>query len=463
MLTPPSSSTANGLDSDSDAAALLRKLARAILAACVVLALAIGVVGLGVRPSVFLAGLVAIVMLVLVQRGRVKAAAYTLCWGLLVPASVAISMYGIRSTGALLIPLAIMSGGWLLGRLPAVVLAVAGCLLSIGGYLYHANNPASAMPPVTFADVLGHFAVFLVTALLATAMVGTLRRQYDKVSRLADGLKEANATLEHRVAERSAQLASMQQKLLDTEKLTSLGAMVAGISHELNTPLGNALTMTTTLEAKVRSLTQRMESGKLTRTDMTEYLTGAAAMTQLATQSVSRASDLVDSFKQVALEQTAQQKRNFQLDQIVAESVATLSPTLEQVEPVVTIDIAEGINCYTYPEPLGQVIANLLQNALVHGLDGQTQGQVKVSAIVQGDQVRLEVSDNGRGMEPKVLARVFEPFFTTRLGKGGSGLGLTLAHRIATTVLSGNLTVRSQLGEGSTFTLTFPMRSPGVI
>ena len=163
------------------------------------------------------------------------------------------------------------------------------------------------------------------------------------------------------------------------------------------------------------------------------------------------------------MEQTAQQKRNFQLDQIVAESVATLSPTLEQVDPVVTLDIAEGINCYTYPEPLGQVIANLLQNALVHGLDGQTQGQVKVSAIVQGDQVRLEVSDNGRGMEPKVLARVFEPFFTTRLGKGGSGLGLTLAHRIATTVLSGNLTVRSQLGEGSTFTLTFPMRSPGVI
>jgi signal transduction histidine kinase len=255
----------------------------------------------------------------------------------------------------------------------------------------------------------------------------------------------------------------MQQKLLDTEKLTSLGAMVAGISHELNTPLGNALTLSTTLEAQVSSLTQRMESGKLTRSDMTEFLTGAAAMTQLATQSVTRASDLVNSFKQVALEQTAQQRHNFQLDHVVAESVAVLRPSLERVNAVVTLDVAEGINCESYPGPLGQVVSCLLHNALVHGLDGKVQGRVKVSAVVQADLVRLEVSDNGRGMEPKVLARVFEPFFTTQLGKGGSGLGLTLSHRIATTVLNGSLTVHSQLGEGSTFTLTFPMRSPGAI
>lgn len=461
MPIPPKAPKTNGLDSDPDAAALLRKLAKAILGACFVLAVTLFLLGLGVRPSVYLAGLVALVMLALARQGRVTAAAYTLCWGLLVPAGAAISMFGIRSTGALLIPLAIMSGGWLLGRLPAVILAVAGCSMSVWGYLHHVNNAAIAMPPVTLADVFGHFAVFLVTALLASAMVGTLRRQYDKVSALADGLQQANATLEDRITERSEQLVAMQQKLMDTEKLTSLGSLVAGISHELNTPLGNALTVSTSLEAQVRDLTLRVESGKLSRSDMSAFLTNAAAMAQLTSQSVTRAADLVAGFKQVAVDQTFEKRRNFQLDCVIADIITALRPSLAQAEVVVTVNVAEGITCDSYPGPFGQVVTNLVQNALVHGLAGHPNGRVEVSALVQGDQVLLEVSDNGHGMEPKVLARVFEPFFTTRLGKGRSGLGLTLSHRIATSVLAGSLTVRSQPGQGSTFTLTFPKRQPG--
>lgn len=461
MLNPSSTKAPTGLNADQDGAQLLRKLAIAIFGAAFVLAVSLMLMGLEMRPSVFLAMIVAVAMLLLLRAGHLNAAAYALCWGLLLAAGVAVFMFGIRATGGLLIPLAIMTGGWLLGRGPAIFLAVAGSLLSVLGYYRHVGAPLSAMPPITFADVLGHFAIFLVGAMMAGAMATTLRRQYDKVNALAIDLQESNANLEDRVVERSVQLASMQQKVMDTEKLTSLGAMVAGISHELNTPLGNALTVSTALEAQVHQLKQCVESGQLSRADMTKFLTDAGDMAHLTTQSITRAAELVASFKQVAVDQTSEQRRSFQLDQVIADNIAALRPSVGRSDVEISVNVPDGITCDTYPGPLGQVVTNLVQNALVHGLDGHSQGRVEVLAFVQGNQVHLVVTDNGCGMEPQVFARVFEPFFTTRLGKGGSGLGLALSHRIATSVLGGQLTVRSQLGQGSAFTLTFPKRLSG--
>lgn len=450
-----------GLNPDPGAASLLRNLAIVILGATLVLAVALLLNGLAVRPVVYLSSIVAVLMLVLVHKGQVTAVAYVMCWGLLIAAGSAIHSFGLRSTGGLLIPMAIMSGGWLLGRLPATMLAVAGSALSLWGYLRHINNPASVMLPITIADVLGHFAIFLVTAILAASMAATLRQQLKKVNAMATGLQEANATLEERVAERSAQLASMQRKVMDTEKLTSLGAMVAGISHELNTPLGNALTVSTTVEAHVHSLAQKAESGQLTRSALSEFIARTQDMSALMTQSIARAAELVASFKQIAVDQTSEQRRSFQLDQVVADNVAAMRPSIRNAGIGIAVHIPIGIACDSYPGPLGQVVTNLLQNAVLHGFDGKDQGRVEITALVQGDAVCLEVIDDGWGMEPQVQARVFEPFFTTRLGKGGSGLGLSVSHRIASSVLGGDLTVQSQPGQGSRFTLTFLQRLPG--
>jgi signal transduction histidine kinase len=463
MLTLPDIPYPNGLAADADAVLLLRKLAISILGVGVLLGSVLLLNGDGIRISVVLALIAGVIMLLLVRSRRLIAAAHVLCWGLLLSGTMGIYVFGIRSTGALLLPLAIMSGGWLLGRIPAACLAIAGSSVSLWAYFQHVKDPTRGMPPVGLPDALGHVAIFMVTAMLAAAMAATLRRQYDKVNALAKGLQESNATLEERVAERSAQLASVQQKVMDTEKLTSLGAMVAGISHELNTPLGNALTVSTSLEAQVRSLSQRVESGKLTRTEMAEFLTGAAAMAQLATQAVTRAADLVASFKQIAVDQTSEQRRSFQLDRVVIDNIAALRPSLPLGDLAIAVNIAEDILCDSYPGPLGQVVSNLVQNAALHGLEGNSQGCIEVSAQVVGDQVHLSVTDAGCGMEPQVLARVFEPFFTTRLGKGGSGLGLSLSHRIATSVLGGTLTARSAPGAGSTFTLTFPQRLRGAV
>jgi signal transduction histidine kinase len=237
--------------------------------------------------------------------------------------------------------------------------------------------------------------------------------------------------------------------------------MVAGVSHELNTPLGNALTVSTTLEARVRTLARQVEAGKLTRTDLSEFLAGAAEMSALTTQSVTRAAALVASFKQIAVDQTSEQRRSFQLHQVVADNVAALRPSIRNDGIAMDVSIPADIACDSYPGPLGQVVTNLMQNALLHGFDEKASARVEVSAVVKAGRVYLSVHDNGRGMEPHVMTRVFEPFFTTKLGKGGSGLGLSVSHRIATSVLGGDLTVQSRVGNGSTFTLEFPRQLPG--
>jgi signal transduction histidine kinase len=283
------------------------------------------------------------------------------------------------------------------------------------------------------------------------------------VNALAVSLQETNASLEQRVEERSAQLADMQKKAMDSERLTSLGSMVAGISHELNTPLGNAMTVSTTLEAQVRNLSQQVAQGKLTRTDMEKFLHSAAEMSLLATQSITRAANLVASFKQVAVDQTSEQRRPFLLDRVIADNVAALRPSLGLMHVKVTQNIPADVQCDSFPGPLGQVLTNLVQNAAVHGFDGKAEGQIQIIATLQGDQVELVVVDDGVGMDKKVLMHVFDPFFTTRLGKGGSGLGLSVSYRIATSVLGGSLYARSEPGRGSTFTLKFPVNAPAAI
>jgi signal transduction histidine kinase len=453
----------NRFVSDADAALLLKKLGTTIMVVALGLMVLLAINKAGFRPAAFLAVCVGASILLLVRAGYVRTAGHALCWGLLLVGLLGIHRFGIRSTGTLVLPLAIMAGGWLLGRFTAAALAGVSSLMVSWVYWEQLNGVVRPVPPVIGGDVLSFVAIFAATAMLAAAMVATLRMQYTKVNALAGSLQEANATLEQRVAERSEQLADMQQKAMDTERLTSLGSMVAGISHELNTPLGNALTVSTTLEAQVRTLAQRVDHGKLTRTEMAEFLSGAAEMSMLATQSITRAANLVASFKQVAVDQTSEQRRTFFLDRVVADNVAALRPSFVPLHVNLTQDIPSGIRCDSYPGPLGQVLTNLMQNAVVHGFEGKVDGTVQITATMEADQVTLVVTDDGVGMEPKVLAHAFDPFFTTRLGKGGSGLGLSVSHRIATSVLGGSLSARSTSGSGSQFTLVFPLVAPAAI
>lgn len=293
--------------------------------------------------------------------------------------------------------------------------------------------------------------------------------------------KELNVHLEERVAQRTQalsvayhaaeaareELAEMlerlqktQSELLESEKLASLGSLVAGVSHELNTPIGVALTTASTMEYDISSFRQAVEGGAVKKSYLNSFLQRNAEMGQLLVQSCHRAADLVSSFKQVAVDQTSERRRTFNLLELVENNLATLRPSLKHEKWSIRVDIPPDIVCASYPGPLGQVLVNMIQNTARHAFEGRDGGTVQISAKRVADAVEMVIADDGAGMPPGTLAHIFEPFFTTRLGQGGSGLGLTISRNIVIGLLGGTIQAHSELGVGTTMVLTFPLIAP---
>ncbi|WP_421173705.1 GAF domain-containing sensor histidine kinase [Aeromonas enteropelogenes] len=277
-------------------------------------------------------------------------------------------------------------------------------------------------------------------------------------------LQETQEELEQHKSQLTHTLDSLkktQEELIHTETLAALGAMVAGISHELNTPIGNALIATTALQEQTRQLAAELGAQTIRRTTLEEFVHASQEMSELALQAITQSAKLISSFKQVAIEQTSESRRSFELKRLIDDNLANLKAGQGYDRVMMQNTVGEGLLCDTYPGPLSQVLLNLVHNAAVHGIGARQDGRIVISAYQDKETIYLEVLDNGQGMAPNVLAHIFDPFFTTTLGKGGSGLGLSICRRIATSVLGGSLTARSSPGEGSCFTLTFPRIAPG--
>jgi PAS domain S-box-containing protein len=269
-------------------------------------------------------------------------------------------------------------------------------------------------------------------------------------------LHQANEALEAHVED----LKRTQADLVQAEKLASLGALVAGVAHELNTPLGNALMSASTLQEHMLTMRDAVERGELRRSALDKFLKDGVDIANLVLRSCDRAAQLVSSFKQVAVDQTSEQRRPFELNALVGNLVATLKPMFRTEPWVIDVNIPDGIQCDSYPGPLGQVVANLVNNAVTHAFSARQHGALRISAIQQGELVEMRFVDDGHGIDASSLPRIFDPFFTTRMGQGGSGLGLSISRNIATSVLGGTLNVTSLPGQGSCFTLTFPQKAP---
>ncbi len=278
----------------------------------------------------------------------------------------------------------------------------------------------------------------------------------ERVQRRTLKLEQANAEL----AQALETLHRAQDELVRSEKMAALGVLVAGVAHELNTPIGNSLTVATTLEHRLQEFEGQIKVG-LRRSDLDHCMADAQFATEVLVRNLMRAGDLVRSFKQVAVDRASSQRRQFNLQDIVSEIVITLSPVISRSGCEVQMDIASGLELDSYPGPLGQVLDNLINNAMTHAfVDGQ-RGRIEVHAHdLNADEVQIEVRDNGVGISADNLKRVFDPFFTTRLGQGGSGLGLHIVHNIVTEVLGGHVDVSSQPGAGTVFTLRVPLRAP---
>jgi len=249
-------------------------------------------------------------------------------------------------------------------------------------------------------------------------------------------------------------------ELVQAEKLAALGSLVAGVSHELNTPISNAVLLCSSLLEHLRSLDELVSGPALKRSALLRWHGGALEMGQLLERAVERSAALVASFKQVAIDQTSERRRVFDLHECVEDVLAALRPAYKTAPWVFLNEVPKGIECDAFPGPLGQIITNLAQNACLHAFEGRSHGQVSFNASCIDSRVCLSCSDDGVGMDTVTQSHIFEPFFTTKLGKGGSGLGLSICHRIATTVLAGELRVISSPGVGSRFVLTMPQRTP---
>jgi len=257
-----------------------------------------------------------------------------------------------------------------------------------------------------------------------------------------------------------AQLNLAQAELVRSETLAALGAMVAGIAHELNTPIGNGLLIASTLTDLSRSMIRDLQEGKgLTRSALEKYLLEADEVGDILQRNLERAGNLINSFKQVAVDRTSAQRRKFRLADVVTETVLLLSPTLKNTPYQVLHDIDRTIELDSFPGPLGQIITNLINNAVLHGFEGRSHGCIQIGAdIAPSGWLELTIADDGAGIPEANLHRIFDPFFTTKMGAGGSGLGLYVCYNIATTVLHGQIQVASAPNEGTRFLLTLPLK-----
>ena len=285
---------------------------------------------------------------------------------------------------------------------------------------------------------------------------------------------QLNADLEERVAARTlaledanreltntlATLKAAQNQLVQSEKLAALGALVAGVAHELNTPIGNGLTVATSIDYRVKEFMHLAETG-MKRSDLQTFLADMQHAADILSRNLARAATLVSSFKQVAVDQTSSQRRRFLLSTLINELLQTLNPSLGKTACKVINSANSDVAMNSFPGPLGQVLTNLINNAIVHGYGDGQAGTITISTpTVEQDQVAIQVQDSGKGIDAANLSHIFEPFFTTRMGQGGSGLGLHIAHNLVTGLLGGTITVQSQPGQGASFLVTIPIHTP---
>lgn len=265
--------------------------------------------------------------------------------------------------------------------------------------------------------------------------------------------------VEDRTAYKEAELAlrKAEVNLAQAEKQVALGALVVGVAHELNTPIGNALMAASTLSDRCLEMRNIITLGNMRRSQLDLYLKDVAGLADIVTRACERTAQLVSSFKQVAVDRKLEQRRKFNLRALIEEIILLQRQQLDAARWHILCEIPADIVCDSYPEPLAQIAASLVENAFTHAFVGRAQGSLSIAATLAQGQVKLSFSDDGIGMEAAMLARVFDPFFTTRLGQGRSGLGLSITRNLATAVLGGDLTVESLPGQGTCFLLRFPL------
>jgi predicted ATPase/signal transduction histidine kinase len=284
-------------------------------------------------------------------------------------------------------------------------------------------------------------------------------------AQLYTNLQQFNQNLEMLVQQRTSELSqtledlkSAQNKLVEAEKMAALGGLVAGVAHEINTPIGIGITAASLLAEKVTKFFELYSKGQIKRSELEKFLDTALQSSNMILSNLTRAADLIHSFKEVAVDQSSELKRTFNVKNYLEEILTSLSAKLRRTKHKIQIKCDENIVLDSYPGVLCQIVTNLVLNSLIHAYDGEDEGILAFDIKLEGDRLIFEYADNGQGITPENLSKIFEPFFTTKRGQGGTGLGLHIIYNLVTQKLKGTISCESQLEKGTKFTIKFPAK-----
>ncbi|WP_289117429.1 ATP-binding protein [uncultured Idiomarina sp.] len=281
-----------------------------------------------------------------------------------------------------------------------------------------------------------------------------LEREISQRLTMENTLRQSNQRLESSLNH----LRETQQQLIESEKMASLGGLVAGITHDVNTPIGISVTAASYLREKLDSLDSALTNKELTQQQLQKFIEEGRESLSLLDNNLHRASDLISSFKQVAVDQASDAIRDINVKRYIEELIQSLQPHLKKSSHKIELNCADDLFIRCPAGALSQIFTNLILNSLRHAFDGIEQGTMIIDIELRDSELHVVYKDDGNGLSEDALTKLFNPFFTTKLNDGGSGLGTHIVRNLVTQTLQGDIDATSQPGEGLTYTFSFPVQ-----
>ncbi len=289
-----------------------------------------------------------------------------------------------------------------------------------------------------------------------TSVIENQKEEIQAANTILEGQKEELEQQKEELKITLENLQKTQTQLIQSEKLASLGGLVAGVAHEINTPVGISVTAASSLAEETQQMADKYKANKISRAEFKDYLNTANQSAKLILSNMEKTAMMVQSFKQVSVDQSTEQKRKFKLREYSEDVIRSLYPKLKEKEINIELDINENLELDSYPGAYSQVITNLVLNSIVHGFEGRDSGSISLSAQAEKSQIQIKISDDGKGIPEEIIPRIFDPFFTTNK-KAGTGLGLHIVHNLVNQRLNGTISCESKNNEGTSMIITMPL------
>jgi len=291
-------------------------------------------------------------------------------------------------------------------------------------------------------------------------MVSTIKDSSQALKKQKVELEELKEYLEELVDVKTLELDQAQKHMMESEKMVALGGLVAGVAHEINTPIGLGITGMSHLVNETKKIKISYKNDKMTKSDFEKYLDDAYELSEISYKNLKRAAELVKSFKQISIDQTNEQKREFNLKQYIDDTILSLYNKIKKSNVDIRVSCPDSLNIFSYPGAFSQIVTNFIMNSIIHAYEmSNTKGKISLDFKVLDSSLKFIYKDDGKGILKENLSRIFNPFFTTNRTKGGSGLGLNIIYNIVTQQLGGTIECNSTYGEGTEFIIIVPLKT----